>query len=89
MKVMKKQCDQCLFGPNKIVTAARKKEIISQIIRDGNNFLCHKGTIEGEEIVCAGDLENLGMGRTNIMRIMGRLGAIEEIDPDAYGKESE
>lgn len=80
---MSKKCDQCLFGPNKIVSNDRKAELIRQIHAQGNNFLCHKGTINGEDIVCAGDLE-ADRYRTNIMRIMARLDAIEEVDPDTY-----
>lgn len=82
-KVMSKKCDQCLFGPNKIVSNARKAELIRKIHAEGTNFLCHKGTINGEEIVCAGDLE-ADRYRTNMMRIAERLGVIEEIDPDTY-----
>ena len=79
-KVMKKRCHECLYGPNKIVSNARRAQIIRDTRKKDVNFLCHKGTIRGEEIVCAGDWE-VHCGQMG--RIAGRLGAIEMVEPEA------
>ena len=78
-KVMVQRCNQCLYGPDKIVSNARKKEIITACVRKDIDFLCHKGTIARTDIVCAGHLEATGGGQ--LTRIMGRLGVIQYIDP--------
>lgn len=65
-KVCSHRCDQCLFSPNKIVSNARKREIIKECLLSGAYFICHKATIAGEE--------------TCLIRIAERLGAIEEVE---------
>jgi len=70
LKVCKKQCDQCLFSPNKIVSAARKTELLKECRSSDSHFVCHKT----EDAVCAGFRSRY---QTNLMRIAERLNAIE------------
>ena len=71
-RVMAERCDECLFSKNKIVSNARRAEIIREITAgQGSWFHCHKTT----GIACRGDWDKFGCG--NIGRVMGRLGAIE------------
>lgn len=71
-KVMAERCDECLFGPNKIVSNARRAEIIKEITRgEGSWFHCHKTS----GVACRGDWDKFGCG--NIGRVMGRLGVVE------------
>lgn len=84
LKVCKDACDQCLFGKNKIVSEKRKIEILKDCIKNDTHFECHKGTIVGENIVCSGFFQKYS---TNLIRIMGRLGAIEFINPNDVLKE--
>lgn len=64
MRVCDKQCDQCLFGKNKIVSEGRKKEIVVTCLERGSHFICHKSTQVGDDnadgIVCRGWYENYG-----------------------------
>ncbi len=78
MKVMKERCDQCLYGPNKIVCNARRAEILRDVKRRDSFFICHKGSMVDEDICCAGDWEKNGGGQLG--RIMGRLGAVEFVE---------
>lgn len=75
MKVMEKRCDQCLYGPDKIVSNKRRSEIIREITRKDCHFICHKASIAGQDVACRGDFDQRGCGQLG--RIMGRLGAIE------------
>lgn len=81
-KVMDRQCDQCLYGPNKIVREARRKEIIREVRQRDGYFECHKGTIVGEKVCCHGDFERGGGGQLG--RISDRLGALEFVSADDY-----
>lgn len=44
MKVRFKKCDQCLYSKNRIVSAKRAKELISEIEKAQSYFVCHAGT---------------------------------------------
>lgn len=80
-KVMDRKCDQCLYDPkNRIVSDARAAQIMRECSRKDNNFLCHKGTILGEEIYCAGDFDQRGPGQMG--RIAGRIGVLERVSAD-------
>lgn len=82
LKVMSKRCDQCLYGANKIVSDARRKEILRQVSRGGGHFICHKASLVDDEAVCAGDWEARGGGQMG--RIAGRLGAIKYVTQDDF-----
>jgi hypothetical protein len=77
LEVKEKQCDQCLFSKNRIVSAKRMKDILQGCARKDTHFICHKGTIENKDIVCRGFFEN----RTSqLIRIACRLNAIKFVD---------
>jgi len=79
-KVMKERCDQCLYGSDKIVSNARRSQIIREITRKDCHFICHKASIAGQNVACRGDFDQRGCGQLG--RIMGRLNAIEFV-PEA------
>src|SRR5258708_5031953 len=81
-KVMNRQCDQCLYGPNKVVSDMRRRQILSEIKRKDCNFVCHKSSILGEEVCCLGDWDARAGGQLG--RIMGRLNAVEFVSTDEY-----
>lgn len=72
--VLAERCDQCLFGPNKIVSNERRADILQTIRRQDSYFVCHKASIAGVVAACRGDYDQNGCGQ--IGRIMGRPGAV-------------
>jgi hypothetical protein len=78
LKVCKKQCDQCLFTRNRIVTLSRKKQILKDCIEEDKHFECHKGTVIGIPIVCRGFYNQM---TSNIIRIAERMNWITFVDP--------
>lgn len=62
-KVMEERCDQCLYGPNKIVSNKRRSQIIREIERKDCHFICHKATIAGQDICCRGDWDQRRGGK--------------------------
>ena len=76
-KVMAKQCDQCLFSKNRIVSLARKREVLAECARNDAHFICHKASIAGDQDVCCRGFYDKDPGASNLMRIAGRLGAVE------------
>lgn len=78
---MKKQCDQCLFTDNKIVSNERRKDLIKEITSKQSYFECHKASIAGQNHCCRGYYDQLGHHSQQI-RIAERLGcvAFEDLD---------
>lgn len=79
LKVFETQCDQCLFSKSRIVSAARKREIVQGCIRKDAHFICHKASINDEDVVCRGFYDRIS---TNLIRIAGRLNCIEFVKHD-------
>lgn len=42
--VCAKQCQNCLFGKNPLVSESRKEEIIAGCLKSDKHFTCHKYT---------------------------------------------
>lgn len=74
-KVLVERCDQCLYGPNKIVREARRKQLLRELIAKDCHFICHKATLVGKDVACRGDWDQRGCGQLG--RIAERLRAIE------------
>lgn len=85
LKVCSKQCDQCLFSENRIVSAARMKEIVDHCRAHNVSFECHKGTVVDESIICAGFFANFS---SHEIRIAKMYNQIEMVDPDTVIKEA-
>ena len=77
--VCAERCHQCLFGPNKIVSEARKRELLKELERKDAYFECHIHTIAKRHVCCKGDYDR-DPARTNLMRIAGRLGVVVYVD---------
>lgn len=82
-KVAKEQCNECLFGPNKIVSDTRKRQLLADIRRRDSHFICHKASLRDEDVCCAGFYATQ---TSNLIRIAGRLKAIEFVDVEAQEK---
>ena len=77
-EVMKERCNQCLYGPDKIVSNKRRSEIIRKVDREDGYFICHKSSMAGGKICCRGDFDRGGGGQLG--RIAGRLGCLNFVD---------
>lgn len=73
-EVMAERCDQCLYGPDKIVSNGRRAEILRNISAKDDFFICHKATIAGRRCACRGDWDQRGCGQLG--RIAARLNAV-------------
>lgn len=71
-KVCKNRCAQCLFSKAKIVSNARKREVLAECAQSDSHFICHKT----KDVCCRGFYDR-DPGASNLMRIAGRLGAVE------------
>lgn len=80
-RIMAQRCNQCLFGPNKIVSDARRRQILRECARKDSHFICHKATIQDKEVCCRG-FYNADPYASNLMRIASRLGVIEIMEED-------
>lgn len=77
-KVMAERCDQCLYGPDRIVSNQRRAEIIREIKRKDCHFVCHKASMNKQDVACRGDWDQRGCGQLG--RIADRLGMVEFVD---------
>jgi|SRR6187455_865335 hypothetical protein len=80
-EVMAERCNQCLYGPDKIVSNERRAEILREITRKDCHFVCHKASIAKRDVACRGDWDQRGCGQLG--RIMDRLGAVQFISEAA------
>jgi hypothetical protein len=76
-EVCERQCSQCLFSPNRIVSVERMQELlrITQRRADETDFECHKGTLAGRRIVCRGFYDTYP-DHSQRMQVAGRLGLV-------------
>lgn len=76
--VMARRCDQCLFGPNKIVSDERKADVLEACEKHDLHFVCHKATMVGQDVCCRGFYEQ--MPGSTFMQISCRLGWVEYVE---------
>lgn len=79
-EVMSKACDQCLLSPRKIVSDARRRQIMRETARRDCPFICHKASIAGREVACSLHYDATGGGQ--LARIARRLGMVRFVDPE-------
>lgn len=84
-KVMAERCAECLYGRNKIVSNARRTQILREITRKDSHFICHKATLAGQEACCRGDWDQRGGGQMG--RIAGRLNLVRFVTEAELSKE--
>ena len=80
-KIMARRCNQCLYGKNKIVSDASRRDIIRKCDMKDVSFLCHKGTLAGQDIDCQG-YHQATNGGGKVARFAAWLGVVQWIDPD-------
>jgi len=73
MEVQIKQCDECLFSDNKIVSEARKKDVIRTCLKENTYFTCHKATAKNMNVCCKGYWD-MYRNKFNLGRIAQRIG---------------
>lgn len=76
-KVKKECCNQCLFSKDKIVSNKRRQEILNSCRTGDHYFICHKATIEKQDICCRSFFDTQ---TSNLIRISERLNAIEFVN---------
>ncbi len=78
-QVCAKQCDQCLFNSNRIVSKARVRQVLKQAECHDSHFVCHKYSRHGADVCCRGFYDANPM-KTNLMRIAHRLNMVQFVD---------
>lgn len=77
-QVCEGKCDQCLFTPQRIVSAARMRGILNECRQQDIHFVCHKASIAGRDVCCRGFYETQ---TSQMIRIAQRLNMVEFVDP--------
>lgn len=80
LKVCEKQCHQCLFSRNRIVSLARKKQILQQCIEQDAPFECHVGTAKNQSVICRGFYDRISVNRIRIAERMEWLTFVNPLD---------
>lgn len=74
-KVAVERCAQCLFSQDKIVSSARRKDVLNSCRKKDTHFICHKFTIAvNQDVCCKGFYETQ---TSQMIRIAQRLNAVE------------
>jgi hypothetical protein len=78
-KICESRCNQCLFSKNKIVSNARRREILESCKKDDTYFQCHKGTLKGQQIACKGFYDAMP---NTYLQVAGRLNMLQPVNPN-------
>jgi len=76
LKIYSECCRNCLLSKDRIVSSKRAKEIINECVQNQTHFICHKATMQGEDIMCKSFFDKFGHYAQNV-RIAERLGVLE------------
>lgn len=79
LKVYKECCKNCLLSEDRIVSSKRAKEIMKDCADSQNHFICHKASMNEEEIVCNKFFNTIGY-KSQMVRIAQRLNALEFVE---------
>ena len=79
MKVFKENCENCLLSVNSIVSPKRRKEIIKNCTENQTHFICHKASMNNEDVCCKTFYDKLGQ-HSQMIRIAERLGCVDFIE---------
>lgn len=74
-KVQEKNCNNCLFTKNKIVSESRKAEVLERCKKNKTQFICHKASAKKMKVICRGFYDTQANQEINAMLEM--LGQIE------------
>jgi|TARA_R110000851_G_scaffold314569_2_gene476664 hypothetical protein len=76
-KVMKTACKDCLFTKNKIVSDARKNQLLGDIKDEQSYFLCHESQEGNEATHCCKMFYDIRGHESQTIRVAQRLGMVE------------
>jgi hypothetical protein len=79
LKVYQECCQNCLLSKDRIVSPKRAKDLLKEIEEKQSYFVCHKASMNGEEIVCKTFFDKLGH-QSQMIRIAERLNAVQFIE---------
>ena len=79
LKIYKSCCKNCLLSKDAIVSSKRRREIIKGCVQKQTYFVCHKASINNEEIVCHSYYKQLGH-ISQMIRVAERLNAIDFVE---------
>lgn len=75
-KVYEKTCKNCLLSPDAIVSPEARKDIIKGCEKKQTYFICHKASMNDQEICCRTFYDKLGH-ISQMIRIAERLNYVE------------
>ena len=79
LKVYQECCHNCLLSKDRIVSPKRAKDLLNEIAEKQSYFVCHKASMNGEEIVCKTFFDKLGH-QSQMIRIAERLNAVQFVE---------
>jgi hypothetical protein len=79
LKVYQECCHNCLLSKDRIVSPKRAKELLKEIAEKQSYFVCHKASMNGEEIVCKTFFDKLGH-QSQMIRIAERLNVVQFVE---------
>lgn len=85
LKVYQECCHNCLLSKDRIVSPKRAKDLLNQIAEKQSYFVCHKASMNGEEIVCKTFFDKLGH-QSQMIRIAERLNVVQFVEQNNTDK---
>lgn len=79
LKVYKECCHNCLLSKDRIVSSKKAKDLLKEIAEKQSYFVCHKASMNSEEIVCKTFFDKLGH-QSQMIRIAERLNVVRFVE---------
>ena len=79
LKVYQECCHNCLLSKDRIVSPKKAKDLLNEIAEKQSYFVCHKASMNEEEIVCKTFFDKLGH-QSQMIRIAERLNAVQFVE---------
>ena len=79
LKVYKECCGNCLLSKDRIVSPKRAKDLLQETKEKQSYFVCHKASMNGDEIVCKSFYDKLGY-QSQMIRIAERINAVQFVE---------
>lgn len=79
LKVYKECCGNCLLSKDRIVSPRRAKQLLKEIAEKQSYFVCHKASMNNDEIVCKKFFDELGH-QSQMIRIAERINVVQFVE---------
>lgn len=85
LKVFQTCCQNCLLSKDRIVSPQKAKNLVKECLNEEAYFICHKASINNQEVVCHKFYTKFG-NLSRIIRLAQSFGLIKMVEQESSKK---